>query len=231
MRVFVIAAAVLLAAPAWAQPVVDGKASVDEHVGSTVESYLENMKYPEGGVSSFRSIISYVVSRGGMTPEERDLFVELASGSPVEVTAPGKTFRVPALTGRPLAIAKLFTAPPNLNTLWKQQYEPALTLVEMSRWGAPAKNRITDFMANKLYAAWIPSRVSNSYSEWVSEFAGANNALISIDDGRERKEMTLLLKAAMEKLFAKAKADGREPPAPFLYHFMFVEVGDPAPAP
>ena len=123
MRGWVIAAAVLMAAPAWGQAATDGKASVDETFGGFVESYVENQQLADNGASYFRMIISYAVTRG-MTPEFQDAFIEFASSKPVVVTAPGKTIDVPAVTGDALAIVKMFTAPPNLNTLWKTPGEP-----------------------------------------------------------------------------------------------------------
>lgn len=228
MRGWIVAAALLLAGPDWAQPVVDGKASVDENVGSFVENYVSNMRGPEGGVSSFRSIIAYVWTRGKLTAEEQDLFREVASGNAVAVTMPGKTINVPAASNEVLAIAKLFLAPPNLNTLWKQAGQPTLTLVEMSRWGTVARNRVTDFMANKLYESWLPSNAMNSYTKYVTEFNGVTNAINAIEDPKVKQEAKLLLKTAMEKLFVKAKAGNREQPPSFLYNFYFEDVGQPA---
>lgn len=227
MRMFFVAAAVSLAAPAWAQPVLDGKASVDEHVGSFVESYLENLKYPEGGASSFRSIISYVLTRP-VTPEERDLFVEVASGKPVVVTAPGKTFNVPAATGQPLKTARLFAAPPNLNDLWQTKGEPILNLVEMARWGRFGKDRVVTFMTNKLFGAWVQSNRANAYLPWNGEFELVHQAMSAIEDTKVRDEAKLLLKAAMEQVFVRAKAVALAPPKDFQYAFAFRDVGQPA---
>jgi len=136
---------------------------------------------------------------------------------------------VEALKGDVLAIAKLMSAPPNLNTLWMQAGEPTLQLVEMSRWGDPAKTRISGFMSNKLYVAWSKSTVQNTYSPFVSEFAGINNAVMAIADPAVKTEARLLLKSAVEQVFASCKKDGREPPPHFLYAFAFESVGVPHP--
>lgn len=230
MRMFVIAALAVLAAPAWAQPVTDGKASVDADFGSFVQGYLDNLQAPDKGASAFRSIIGYAVTKG-MTADYQDAFVEFASGKPVVVTAGAKTINVPAVTDGALATVKLFTAPPNLNTLWKTPGEPILQLVEMSRWGKPAKERVIGFMSNKLYAAWVESRPGNGRSAWVQEFNGVRNAMQGIQNQSVQNEAMLLLKAAVESVLVKAKADGREPPAPFYYGGTFHNVGEPKPAP
>lgn len=226
MRTWVMAAALLLAGQAWAQPVTDGKASVDEKFGSFVQGYLDNLHMPDKGASAFRSIISYAVTVG-MTPEYQDAFIEFASGKPVVVTAGAKTINVPPVTDGALASVKMFIAPPNLNTLWKTPGEPILQLVEISRWGAPAKDRVIGFMSNKLYAAWAVSRPADNYSAWAQEFGGVKNAMESIESPHVHKEAMYLLKAAMEKLFVQAKADGRDPPAPYLYGATFHNVGEP----
>lgn len=230
MRVWVMAAAVLLAGPAWAQPVTDGKASVDGKFGEFVQGYLDNLHMPDKGASAFRSIISYAVTVG-MTPEYQDAFIEFASGKPVVVTAGPKTINVPPVTDGALATVKMFTAPPNLNTLWKTPGEPILQLVEMSRWGKPAKERVIGFMSNKLYATWVESVPGNGRSAWVQEFNGVKNAMQGIQNQSVQNEAMLLLKAAMESVFVKAKADGREPPAPYLYGGTFHNVGEPKSAP
>ncbi len=230
MRMLMIAAVAMLAGQAWAQPVTDGKASVDADFGAFVEGYLDNLQMPDKGASAFRSIISYAVTKG-MTPAYQDAFIELASGKPVVVTAGAKTINVPAVTDGALATVKLFTAPPNLNTLWQTPGEPILQLVEMSRWGKPAKERVIGFMSNKLYAAWVESRPGNGRSSWVQAFNGVKNAMQGIQDKSVQNEAMLLLKAAVESVLVKAKADGREPPAPFLYGGTFHNVGEPKPAP
>lgn len=226
MRVWVIAAAMLVAAPASAQDTLDGKATVDDFVGSFVKSYVENEAAGDGR-SAYRSIIAGVLTRG-MKPEDRDLFLEFASGKPVQVTAAGSQINVPALDGDVLAIARLHAAPPNLNTLWKQFDEPTAQMIEMSRWGKPAKDRIVGFMTNKLYAAWLPSNVGNSHRPWVSEFTGVTNALDTMKDPSVRREGKLLLKAAMEQMLARAKTDGVPLSTAFLYNFYFSDVGQPA---
>ncbi len=82
-------------------------------------------------------------------------------------------------------------------------------------------------MANKLYASWIPSTINNSYSPWVQEFAGIKNALDSIKDEKVKREGKLLLKSAMEQVFAKCQEAGTPLPSAFLYNFAFSDVGDP----
>lgn len=227
MRVWAIAAAVLFAGPVWAQAATDGKASVDDYVGSFVEGYVSNLTGPDLGASSFRSIISGVLARG-MKPEEQDLFIELASGQPVVVTAPGKVITVPAVDGKVLGIARLFVAPPNLNGLWHGSGEPILQFVEMSRWGRFGKDRVIGFMTNKLFAAWTQSNRANTYTPWNAEFEPVHQAMSSIEDKKVRDEAKLLLKAAVEQVLVKAKEANIKPPQEFQYAFTFLDVGQPA---
>ena len=226
MRILVLAALALLAAPAVAQPMLDGKATVSADVGSFVKGYLNNRGGGDAGKSAFRSIMGGMIAYG-VTAADQDLLAELGSGRAVEVVAGEKTIRVPALTGEVLAIAQLMGAVPNLNTLWRQPGEPTLQLIEISRWGQKAKDRITGFMANKLYASWVSSTISNAYSPFVQEFSGARNALDSITDAAVKREGKLLLKSAMEQVFVKCKEAGTPPPAAYLYIFVFSDVGDP----
>lgn len=225
MRALVLAT-LLFSAPAVAQPVLDGKAMVSADVGSFVQGYVANRGGGDAGKSALRSIMGGMIAYG-VTPGDQDLLAELGSGRAVEVVAETKTIRVPALTGEVLAIARLMGAVPNLNTLWRQPGEPTLQLIEISRWGQKAKDRITGFMANKLYAAWVSSTISNAYSPFVQEFSGARNALDSITDAAVKREGKLLLKSAMEQVFVKCKEAGTPPPTAYLYNFAFSDVGDP----
>lgn len=226
MRTLVLAALALCAAPAFAQPVLDGKATVSADVGSFVQGYLNNRGGEDAGKSAFRSIMAGMIANS-ISAGDQDLLAELGSGRAVEVSAEAKTIQVPALTGEVLAIAKLMAAIPNLNMLWRQPGEPTLQLIEISRWGKLANGRITGFMANKLYASWVPSTINNSYSPFVQEFSGIRNALDSIADASVKREGKLLLKSAMEQVFVKCKEAGSPPPPAYLYNFAFDGVGDP----
>ena len=226
MRMIVVAMAAMLAPPAFAQATVDGKAKTDAAVGPFVESYISSQSDPASAKSGLRAIMGVMTGKG-LNADDQDLLRELASGQTVEVLTNDRTLSVPALAGDVLAIARLMAAVPNLNTLWKQPGEPTLQLIELSRWGTKPKERVIGFMANKLYATWPPSTMSNSYSPWVQEFAGINNALIAIQDPAVKTEGKLLLKAAMEEMFAKCKADGRPLPQFYLYSIAFEQVGQP----
>ncbi|MEQ1782208.1 MAG: hypothetical protein ABMA14_12660 [Hyphomonadaceae bacterium] len=217
----------LFAAPAFAQPVLDGKATVSADVGSFVQGYLDNRGGADAGKSAFRSIMGGMIAKG-ITAGDQDLLAELGSGRAVAVSAETKTIQVPALTGDVLAIAQMMGAVPNLNTLWRQPGEPTLQLIEISRWGKMAKDRITGFMANKLHASWISSTVNNAYSPFVGEFAGIKNALDGVTDAAVKREGKLLLKSAMEQVFVKCKEAGSPFPTAYLYNFAFSDVGDPA---
>lgn len=219
MRAFTLAAFVLLAAPALAQPVLDGKATLS---GATAEAVAKGVATRE----QMRAVIVAAIS-DKLQAEETDFFNELAAGSPVDVAVDGKTSRVGPVAGEALGVVKLIVAPPNLNTLWKSQGEPMRQMLEMSRWGDAGRNRITGFMGNKLYLAWTKSSVMNAYTAWVSEFAGVNNAIMAIADPAEKTEARMLLKAAIEQVLASCKTDGREPPQAFLYNFALESVGQP----
>lgn len=220
MRTWLVVLAAM-AAPAMAQepPTLDGKAVLSGKAGEVLA----------GGVATKEQVRGLIVAAisDGMSPEDSDFFREVAAGAAVNAVVDGTTMRVAPLAGDALALAKLIAAPPNLNTLYKAHGEPMLQMIEMSRWGDLGKNRVTGFMANKLYAAWTKSDVRNAYNAWVSEFSGINNAMGQIADPAVKTEAKLLFKSAMEQVFAKCKADGREPPALFLYDIAFISVGQP----
>lgn len=219
MRAWVLVSLVLFAMPAAAQPALDGKATLSGAPGDVVAK----------GVTTKDQVRAVIVAAIGdrFSAEETDFFNELASGAAVNVVANGKASRVAPLTGEALALAKLVAAPPNLNTLWKARGEPMLQMIEVSRWGDTGKSRVIGFMGNNLYASWTRSDVRNAYSDWVSTFSAVNNSMSEIADPAVKTEAKLLLKAAMEQVFAKCKADGREPPALFLYDIAFLSVGQP----
>jgi hypothetical protein len=221
MRMVVLTAAAMLAAPAFGQAALDGKATLSGKAAEALGS----------GISTKEQVRGVIIAAigDGLSPEESDFFKEVAAGGAVDTFAAGKTVRVGPLTGDALAIAKLLIAPPNLNTLWKSHGEPILQMVEMSRWGDFGRNRVTGFMANQLYAAWARSEVRTAYRDWVSEYAGVTNAMDTIADPAVKTEAKLLLKAAVEQVFAKCKADGREPPPLFLYDLPLISVGVPMP--
>ena len=216
-----LAAAVALLAPAWAQSALNGKSVLPGAAGEALASGFATKE-------QVRAVIVAAIG-DGLSPEETDFFKEVAAGVAVDAAVAGKTVRVGPLTGDALATAKLVAAPPNLNSLWKSHGEPMLQMVEMSRWGDAGKNRVTGFMANKLYAAWAKSTVVTAYREWMAEFTGVQNAMDTIVAPAVKTEAKLLLKSAMEQLFAKCKADGREPPPLFLYDLAFTSVGTPRP--
>lgn len=219
MRAFILAALVMLAAPAVAQPVLDGKATLS---GKTAEALANGVATRE----QVRAVIVAAVS-DKLQAEETDFFNELAAGAAVDVAVDGKTSRVGPVTGEALGVVKLVAAPPNLNTLWKSPGEPMRQMLEMSRWGDWGRSRVTGFMGNKLYSAWTKSSVMNAYTAWVQEFAGVNNAIMAIADPAEKTEARLLLKTAMEQVLASCKTDGREPPQVFLYNYALESVGQP----
>jgi hypothetical protein len=68
-----------------------------------------------------------------------------------------------------------------------------------------------------------------AYHDWVSEYAGVSNAMDSIMDPAVKTEARLLLKSAVEQVFAKCKADKRVAPPLFLYDLPLVSVGVPSP--
>ena len=223
MRILICAAAALLGANAWAQPVLDGKATATGAVGDALRQAMDS---PGIQAEELRMLMRTMIDRK-QPPEDKDLLAELASGAAVQVTMDGRSVRVPALAPDVLAIAKIMSAPPNLNTLWKSHGEPMLQLVEMSRWGDMAKNRVTGFMANNLFAAWTKSNVRTGYREWMAEFTVVQNAMDTIADPAVKTEAKLLLKSAMEQVFAKCQAAGKELPPLFLYDLAFTSVGAP----
>lgn len=215
----------LLAAPAFAQALLDGKATAGGPVGDALRQAVAS-----SGISQdeMRQLMAAIVVRK-QPAEDKDLLAELASGVPVSVQTDGLSLRVPALAPDVLAVAKIMSVPPNLNTLWKQGGEPTLQLIEISRWGDEPKNRVIGFMANNLNGAWTRSEVRTAYREFVAEMAGARNSIEEIADPAVKTEAQLLLKSAMEQVFAKCKTDGREPPPLFLYDLAFRTVGLPRP--
>ncbi|MDP3739214.1 MAG: hypothetical protein Q8R02_17620 [Hyphomonadaceae bacterium] len=221
MRMIMLAVAAMLAAPAVAQTPLDGKAVLLGKAGEALA----------GGVATKEQVRGVIVAAigDGLSPEESDFFKEVAAGGAVDAAVGGKTVRVGPLTGDALATARLIAAPPNLNTLWKERGEPTLQLIEMARWGDAPRNRVTGFMANKLYSAWTKSDVLHAYTPWVQEYAGINNALSEIADPAVKTEGKLLLKSAVEQVFAKCAADMRVAPPLFLYEFALVSVGVPRP--
>lgn len=225
MRIVVCLAVALLGASAWAQGALDGKAKAGGAVGDVLRQAVAS---PGINAEEMRQLMRATIDRK-QPAEDKDLLAELASGAAVEVMMDGPAVRVPALAPDVLAIAKIMSVPPNLNTLWKSQGEPILQLVEMSRWGDGPKNRVSGFMANQLYAAWTRSDPLRAYGPWVSEYAGVTNAIISIEDPAVKTEMKLLLKAAMEQVFARCKADMRVAPPLFLYDLPLQSVGVPRP--
>lgn len=218
-----VATFVVLAAPAMAQeaPVLDGKATLSGQAGEMVTAGPATKEQVRG------LIVAALTDK--ISAEELDFFRELASGGAVDTAAGGKMVRVGPLGADALTVAKLIVAPPNLNTLYKSHGEPMLQMLEMSRWGDAAKNRVSGFMANKLYAAWMTSSVNNAYRDWVPEYLGIVNAMDTIADPAMKTEAKLLLKSAIEQVFAKCKADGREPPPLFLYDLALIPVGVPRP--
>lgn len=209
----------MFAAPAVAQPVLDGKATLS---GATAEAVANGVATRE----QMRAVIVAAIS-DKLQADETDFFNELAAGVAVDVVVDGKTSRVGPLTREALEVVTLIAAPPNLNTLWKAQGEPMRQMLEMSRWGSWGRDRVTGFMSNKLYVAWTKSTVPTAYTAWVQEFAGVNNAIMAIADPAEKTEARLLLKTAVEQVLASCKTDGREPPQAFLYNFAFESVGQP----
>jgi hypothetical protein len=215
----------MLAAPALAQAPLDGKAVAGGPVGDALRKAVTS---PGIAAEEMRQVMRAMIARQ-IPADDKDLLAELAAGAAVEVMVDGPPVHVPALAPDVLAIAKIMSVPPNHNTLWKQRGEPTLQLIEMSRWGDTAKNRVTGFMANKLYAEWAKSSVNNAYSQWVQEYAGVTNAIIEIADPAVKTEAKLLLKSAMEQVFAKCKADARVTPPYFLYSLPLESVGVPSP--
>lgn len=221
MRMVALAAAMFVAAPAFGQAALDGKATLSGKAAEALGS----------GISTKEQVRGVIIAAvgDGMSPEESDFFKEVAAGGAVDTLAAGKTVRVGPLAGEALAIANLLVAPPNLKTLWKSPGEPILQMVEMSRWGDFGRNRVTGFMANQLYAAWARSSVMTAYRDWVSEYVGVSNAIDSITDPAVETEARLLLKSAVEQVFAKCNADQRVTPPLFLYDLPLLSVGVPSP--
>ena len=222
-----IAGLALLAAPAMAQQSLDGKASLS---GRTADI----LRYSAQPLSkeAVRSLISVYINKQpgeAQTPEERDFFAELASGRAVETTIPDKVVMIAPLVGEPLHDVNLLITPPNLNTLWKQNGEPAKDMLEIARWGERGRGRVVQYIANMLYGAWSRSSVQNGYAPWMDEWLGGHNAFERVADAEDMKRARLLLKDAMVQVFAKCKADGREPPPKFLYDVQLASVGVPMP--
>lgn len=228
MRVWIVGLA-LLVEPAMAQqtPVLDGKAELS---GRTADI----LRYSAQPLSkeAVRSLISvYINKQPGetQTPEEKDFFAELASGGAVETTLPDRIIKIAPLVGDPLHDVRLLITPPNLNSLWKQDGQPAKDLLEIARWGERGRGRVVQYMANMLYGAWSRSTVQNAYQPWMSEWLGGYNAFERVADQEELKRAKLLLKDALVEVFARCKADGREPPPKFLYDVQLASVGAPMP--
>lgn len=233
MRAWIIGLA-MLAWPAWAQqaPVLDGKATLSGPVAEMLAVSAQPLSK-----EAVRGLITAYINGQTQTAEDKDFFSELASGLAVDVTTPAKLIRIAPLAPEPLHTVKLLTSPPNLNTLWKQPGEPARDLLEVARWGERGRGRIVQFMANTLYGAWKRSAVTNGYKAWMEEYPRAYGAFESTAydaakgtvDAEMLKQAKLLLKDAMVQLFAKCKADGREPPPLFLYDLPLQSVGTPTP--
>ena len=226
MRAWMIGLA-LVSAPAMAQQALDGRASLSGRMADVLRESAHPLSK-----EAVRGLISvYINKQPGevQTPEEKDFFAELASGRPVETKIPDKVVMTAPLVGEPLHDVNLLVTPPNLNTLWKQNGQPAKDMLEIARWGERGRGRIVQYMANMLYGAWSRSSVQNGYRPWMEEWLGGHNAFERVADAEDMKRARLMLKDAMVQVLAKCKEDGRDPPPMFLYDVQLASVGAPMP--
>lgn len=223
MRSVLLAALITLAAPAFAQTGPDGKAVATPGVSEIVQAHGSEPLT----VAKLRRLMQEMIAHQ-MKAEDQDLLGELAVGHAVEVTAGDKVITFPALTGDALITAGIMYQPPNLNTLWKQPGGPTYALVEISRWGDQAKNRIVTFMANKLDVAWSTSTINNDYGPFRLELRDAVVAGRGFTDGSSKDNMELLKLAIIEVRDRHIKTST---PAPQPQHYSSFFVGSGVEAP
>jgi len=220
MRIWIVAALALLAAPALAQDGSDGAAIAAGATGAAFEQQIQAGVLTRGGI---REVIRQMLPEG-VNAAERDLLLEIADGKPFTLTieayrgAGARTISVPASADDVAMVAKLVATPPNLHQLWCQPGLPTEQFVELSRISPATFQRMYTFVGNQLDDAWGKSTLINAFSPYVSSLGCQWKAMETLPADVEMRTAAYdLLTTGIAFGIEKAKGEGKTPPQDFLF--------------
>jgi hypothetical protein len=217
MRMIVLAVIALTAAPVFAQtqPVTDGKATLSGKAGEYVATS------GAGGISSraaVREMMTAIFDDLRVADDEKDFLAELVAGGPIAVAAAGTQISVPAMPEALRMWPQTLLNPPNLHQLWHTAAPGGEILFEMARWGPAMNQRIYTFIANQLDDAWKKSSAFNFYAPYQEAVTVQWKALETLPADPEMRQSAYdVFTTGISYGIERAKAEGREPPKPFLY--------------
>jgi hypothetical protein len=214
-----IVVALLLFAPflAWAQtpPVTDGKATL---AGKSAEYVATN---GDGGISSraaVRELMTAIFDDRRIADDEKDFLAELGAGTPIVVVAAGSQISLPAMPEALRMWPQTLLNPPNLHQLWHTAAPGGEIMFEMARWGPAMNQRIYTFIGNQLDDAWKKSTYMNAFQPYQEAVTVQWKALETLPADPEMRQSAYdVFTTGISYGIEKAKAEGREPPKPFLY--------------
>jgi hypothetical protein len=131
-----------------------------------------------------RATITALMENGKIDAGELDFLREVAAQAPFVLTIPGSPggLSVPPVSDDAVGLARLLISPPNMHTLWHGDAEKTGQLVEISRWGPLARQRVANFFGSKLYDAWGQSNLLNAFSPFVDSLGREWNAVKTLSD-------------------------------------------------
>jgi len=221
LRFFGMVMIAMASAPlSFAQPdATDGQARL---AGPAAAFFTpENVAAP-ASKEQMRATITALMENGRIDAGELDFLREVAAQTPFLLTIPATPggLSVPPASDDAAALARLLISPPNMHTLWHGDAQKTGQLVEISRWGPLARQRVANFFGSKLYDAWGQSNLLNAFSPFVDSLGREWNAVKALNDPaavRAGKEL-LIDGCAIAK--QKVVDDGKPPLEGFLCAWM-----------
>ena len=200
-------------------PETDGRAILANPAGDYFTA--EGTRLP-AGKEHVRAAIGTLMENGKIDPRELDFLKEIAAQAPFTLSIDGVPggLNVPPATNEAVALAKLLINPPNMHTLWNGDTEKTEQLVELSRWGPTAQQRVANFFGSKLYDAWTQSNVLNAFAPFVDTLGRQWNAVKGLSDPAAVRAGKQLLIDGCEIAKQKAAGEGKVPPENFLCAWM-----------
>ncbi|RYD96498.1 MAG: hypothetical protein EOP50_06565 [Sphingobacteriales bacterium] len=162
------------------------------------------------------------MENGKIDAGELDFLREIAAQTPFVLTIAGspRGLSVPPASDDAAALARLLISPPNMHTLWHGDAEKTGQLVEISRWGPLARQRVANFFGSKLYDAWGQSNLLNEFSPFVDSLGREWNAVKALSDPAAVRTGKELLIEGCEIAKQKVVDDGKAPLEGFLCAWM-----------
>lgn len=218
MRKVIVALALGLATVGTAFAEVDGKAAASGGAAAALRAGANPVDVP-----TIRAVIGAALE-GGLSPDERDLIEEIASGGSIAVSADGQTILLQPAEEKAKAIASLVLAPPNLHTLWHKASPAPEQLIELAQLGPAMHQRIYVFIGNQLDDAWKNSTLLDAnapYAPYQGALTVQWKAFETLPADAETRAFAYdLLTTGIAYGIEKAKAESREPPKDFLYAWL-----------